>query len=82
VLYIITHAECHIPDEVLTLLKRTAYIYGVFILPSTGELELEYVDRLDHFQVIDRETLLDRTARAAKALEICDDAAEISEGRR
>jgi hypothetical protein len=82
VLYIITHAECHIPDEVLTLLKRTAYVYGVFILPSTGELELEYVDRLDHFQVIDRETLLDRAARAEKALEICDDAAEISEGRR
>lgn len=81
VLYIITHAECHIPEEVLAQLKRTAYVYGVFILPSTGDLSLDYVDQLDHYHVIDRETLLDRDARADKALEICDDAAGFSEGR-
>lgn len=78
VLYIVTHAECHIPEEVLTQLKRSAMVYGVFILPSTGELDLSYVDQLDHYHVIDRETLLDRNARADKALEICDDAAGLS----
>lgn len=76
-LYIITHAECHIPEDVLAQLKRSAHVYGVFILPSTGELELQYIDQLDHHYVIDRETLLDRNARADKALEICDDAAEL-----
>jgi hypothetical protein len=81
VLYIITHAECHIPEEILAQLKRTAFVYGVFILPSTGELELDYVDQLDHYHVIDRETLLDRGARAEKALEICDDAARLAEDR-
>ncbi len=82
VLYIITHAECHIPEDVLEQLKRAAYVYGVFILPSTGELELDYVDQLDHHHVIDRETLLDRDARADKALEICDDAAGMAGGRK
>lgn len=81
VLYIITHAECHIPEEVLAQLKRSAYVYGVFILPSTGELDIQYADQLDHFHVIDRETLLDRNARADKALEICDDAADLDRGR-
>lgn len=74
VLYIITHAECHIPEDILAQLKKFAYVYGVFILPSTGELELSYLDQLDHHHVIDRATLLDRNARADKALEICDDA--------
>lgn len=79
ILYIITHAECHIPEDILAQLKRSAYVYGVFILPSTGVLDIEYADQLDHYHVIDRETLLDRNARADKALEICDDAADLAE---
>jgi hypothetical protein len=82
VLYIVTHAECHIADDVMSLLKRSAHVYGVFILPSTGTLALDYLDQLDHYQVIDRATLLDREARADKALEICDDAAGFGRGRR
>lgn len=81
VLYIVTHAECHIPEDVLAQLKRSAFVYGIFILPSTGELDLQYIDQLDHSHVVDRETLLDRGARADKAREICETAAELGTTR-
>lgn len=79
VLYVITHAECHVPAEVIEQIKRSASIYGVFILPSAGAVELDYLDLLDRYHVVDRETLLDREARADKALEILDDAAELAD---
>jgi hypothetical protein len=79
VLYVITHAECHIPVDVLERIKRYAHVYGVFILPSAGSLELDYLELLDRHHVVDRETLLDRGARATKAREICDEAAGFGE---
>src|SRR5262249_21421479 len=40
---IITHGQCHIPVETVQQLRREAYLYGIFILPSS-DVTLEYLD--------------------------------------
>jgi hypothetical protein len=78
VLYILTHAECHIPIDVVERLRKIAFLYGVFILPSSGDVELDYVDLLGRVQVVDKGTLDVRSKRAERALEIVDDAVRVS----
>lgn len=77
IVYILTHAECHVPVETVERLRTFARLYGVFMLPSTGELELDYLHRLDTVQVVDAASLHQKDARAARALEIVDDAAAV-----
>lgn len=74
VLYIITHAECHLPLDVVDRLKESAQLYGVFMLPSQGRLDLQYLDQLDTIQVVDERMLIERETRNAAALEIVDSA--------
>jgi hypothetical protein len=75
ILYLLTHAECHVPPETVDRLKDIARLYGVFMLPSTGALDLEYLDRLDTVQVVDESALTQREQRARRALDIVEDAA-------
>ncbi len=75
IVYVLTHAECHLPLETVERLRNLAKLYGVFMLPSSGELELEYVHRLHTVQVVDEQSLIQKDARARRALEIVDDAA-------
>ncbi len=75
VLYVLTHAECHVPIETIERLRELASLYGVFMLPSQGELDLEYLDRLHTVQVVDEAALNNREARARRALDIVEDAA-------
>lgn len=74
ILYILTHAQCHVPLDTIERLRNIARLYGVFMLPSTGELDLEYLSRLHTVQVVDNNSLNQKDARAARALEIVDDA--------
>lgn len=74
ILYILTHAQCHVPLDTIERLRNIARLYGVFMLPSTGELDLEYLSRLHTVQVVDNNALSQKDARAARALEIVDDA--------
>ncbi|MEM9071667.1 MAG: hypothetical protein AAGE52_24375 [Myxococcota bacterium] len=78
ILYVLTHAQCHVPLDTIERLRAIARLYGVFMLPSTGELELEYLHRLNTVQVVDNQSLTQRDARAARALEIVDDATTTS----
>lgn len=73
VLYLLTHAECHIPLESVERLSKLARLYGVFMLPSQGELELDYLELLDTIQIVDEDALRAGDARANRALEIVDD---------
>jgi hypothetical protein len=73
VVYILTHGQCHIPVEVVQQLRREAYLYGIFILPSS-DVSLEYLDLLHRHQIVDDETLQSRNRRRDKALEIVNDA--------
>lgn len=73
VVYVITHGQCHIPVELVQQLRREAYLYGVFILPSS-EVTLEYLELLHRHQIVDEKTLTSRKGRRDRALEIVKDA--------
>ena len=75
ILYLLTHAECHVPADTIERLRSLARLYGIFMLPSEGELELDYLSRLHTVQVVDEEALRSRDARARRAMDIIDDAA-------
>ncbi|MDB4967514.1 MAG: hypothetical protein JWN44_3203 [Myxococcales bacterium] len=73
VVYILTHGQCHIPVEVVQQMRREAYLYGIFILPSS-DVSLEYLDLLHRHQIVDDQTLQSRNRRRDKALEIVNEA--------
>lgn len=73
VLYIITHGQCHIPVELVQQLRAEAYLYGIFILPSST-MKLDYLDLLHRSQIVDASTLASRKGRRDRALEIVADA--------
>jgi hypothetical protein len=79
VIHLITHAALHVPRPLVQEVRRQAHLFGVFILPSGGELNLEYLDLLEGHAVVDHATLTERGARAAAATKIVNDAAELSE---
>ena len=54
-------------------MRREAYLYGIFILPSS-DVTLEYLDLLHRHQIVDDQTLQSRKRRRDKALEIVNDA--------
>jgi hypothetical protein len=74
ILYVLTHAQCHVPMDTIERLRTIARLYGVFMLPSGGVLDLEYLSRLHTVQVVDQASLGQKDVRAARALEIVDDA--------
>jgi hypothetical protein len=73
VVYIVTHGQCHIPVDLVQQLKREAYLYGIFILPSS-DVSLEYLDSLHRHQIVDEKALASRKGRRDRALEIVNDA--------
>ena len=75
ILYVITHAECHVPIDTVERLRNVARLYGIFMLPSRGELELDYIHRLHNVQVVDESALTQRDERARRALDIVEDVA-------
>ncbi len=76
ILYLLTHAECHVPVDIMERLAQQARLYGVFMLPSVGELELEYLPLLDTIQVVDHASLTQTDARVERALAIVHDVAD------
>jgi hypothetical protein len=75
VCYLITHAECHVPIEVIEDLRRVSQLFGIFMLPSSGDLDLEYLPRLHKVQIVTQAALEQREERAKRAMDIIDDAA-------
>lgn len=73
IVYLITHAECHAPVELVEKLAASCKLYGIFMLPSSGTLDLDYLPLLERAQVVDESMLHERKARAARALDIVDD---------
>lgn len=70
VVHLLTHAALHVPRPLVAEVKKSAHIFGVFILPSGGPLELDYLDLLDQQAVVDHATLTKETARAKAAVDI------------
>jgi len=79
VIHLITHGALHVPRPLVAEVRRQAHLFGVFILPSGGALDLEYLDLLEGHAVVDHATLQQKTARAAAATKIVDDAAKLGE---
>jgi hypothetical protein len=78
VVHVITHAALHVPRQLVQEVRRQAHLFGVFILPSGGELDLEWLDLLEGYAVVDHATLQQRSARAAAATRIVDEAARVT----
>ena len=64
--YLLTHAECHIPLPLVQTLRRQAMLYGVFMLPS-GELQLSIIAVLHRHRVVMEDALLSAAARRTRA---------------
>lgn len=70
VVHLFTHAALYIPRDIVRSVKENARLDAVFMLPSGGELTLDYLDLLDAYWVIDHQTLGSREARAQEARRI------------
>ena len=74
--YIITHAECHVPVDLVRRIRETSELYGVFMLPSRGTLELDYLSLLTQHEIVTDAALRDRSERATRAISIVEAASE------
>jgi hypothetical protein len=73
VVHIFTHAALYIPRDIVQELRSIAKIAAVFIIPSGGQLDLDYLDLLDAHWVVDHNVLSRGRERAEAALSILDD---------
>jgi hypothetical protein len=78
VIHLITHAALHVPRALVSEVRRLSHLFGVFILPSGGVLDIEYLDLLEGYAVVDHATLQQKNARAAAATRIVDEAARVT----
>jgi hypothetical protein len=78
VVYLVTHAALHVPRALVQEVRRHAHLFGVFILPSGGELGLDYLDLLEGHSVVDHATLEQKQARVAVARGIVDEASRMA----
>ena len=79
VVHLITHAALHVPRPLVQEVRRQAHLFGVFILPSGGQLALEYLDLLEGHAVVDHATLQQKNARAAAATKIVAEASKMGD---
>lgn len=70
VVHLFTHAALYIPREMVQAVRQAAHIAAVFILPSGGKLDLDYLDLLNAHWVVDHATLAHGAARADAAKSI------------
>jgi hypothetical protein len=73
VVHLFTHAALYVPRDTMAQVTKLAKVAAVFMLPSGGELHLDYLDLLDAHWVVDHASLASRRARAAEARRILDD---------
>jgi hypothetical protein len=73
VLHLFTHAGLYIPRDTISEVTRRAKLSAVFMLPSGGELHLDYLDLLDAYWMVDQRVLSSRGDRAEEARRILDD---------
>jgi hypothetical protein len=72
VVHVFTHAALYIPRDLVSQLRQMAQIAAVFMLPSGGELNLDYIDLLDAHWVVDHSVLSRGAERAQAARSILD----------
>ncbi|MFO0564698.1 MAG: hypothetical protein U0263_03495 [Polyangiaceae bacterium] len=70
VVHIFTHGALYVPRDVMAAIARRAKVSALFMLPSGGELDLDYLDLLDAHWVVDHSALASRATRATEARRI------------
>lgn len=70
VVHVFTHAALYIPRDIVQAVRSRAHIAAIFILPSGGKLDLDYLDLLNAHWVVDHATLAHGAARADAAKSI------------
>lgn len=66
----ITHGRCQLESRLVETLAQKATLCGVFVMPSGGEMTLEYLDKLQQKHVISQDALADKGKRQSEALKI------------
>jgi hypothetical protein len=79
VVHVFTHAALYIPKELVQAVRAQAHVAAVFMLPSGGKLDLDYLDVLDAHWVVDHATLTKKEARSEAARGILDDTAGMTQ---
>jgi hypothetical protein len=79
VVHLFTHAALYVPRELVETVRNLAHIAGVFILPSGGKLDLDYLDLLNAHWVVDHATLQKSDARSTAAKSILDESKGVRE---
>lgn len=70
VLHIFTHAALHVPRDLVEQLTRLTEVSAIFMLPSSGALNLSYLDLLTAHWVVDHASLAQSDDRAQAAIDI------------
>lgn len=73
VVHLFTHAALYIPRDMVQAVRSYAHIAAIFILPSGGKLDLDYLDLLHAHWVVDHAALTSGAARADAAKSILGD---------
>ena len=66
----ITHGRCQLDPRIVDALRLKATLCGVFVMPSGGEVQLDYLDKLHQHYVIASDVLADKSKRQTEALRI------------
>lgn len=73
IVHVYTHAALYIPRSIVESIRAIAQIACVFMLPSGGKLELDYLDLLHTHWVVDHAALQQRKERAVAARSILEE---------
>ncbi len=73
-LYVITHGQCYVPLPLVETIVKNAFVYGVFVLPSSFVLP-EFAGILHRSQVVTAEQLVHKANKKNVALHIVDSVA-------
>ncbi len=70
VVHIFTHGALYVPRDVMAAIAARAKVSALFMLPSGGTLDLDYLDLLDAHWVVDHGAIASRAQRANEAKRI------------
>jgi hypothetical protein len=70
----ITHGRTQLDAKVVESLRTKATLCGIFVMPSGGDVKLDYLDKLHQHHVIQPDVLVDKGKRQKEALKILSDA--------
>ena len=72
----ITHGRCQLDARLVESMNDKAQLCGVFVMPTGGEVTLDYLDKLSQHYVIQADVLADKSKRQTEALKILSDSDE------